>query len=451
MPQISHIKYKEITEARRYDAEYFKPEYLKSDKIIKTKEWKYFDKGIAEITGGNAFNSEGFGKGKIKVAKITEVSQEKDVDQWEAISDEEIASFPKRFLQKGDILFSGTHHNYWDIGKVLFINYEGTDATFNQRVFRIRFKKEINPEFGFILFKTRFLRNQIEKFGRGNNQLNLNFTELNQFKIPILPQSFQLKIEQIVKSAHQKQAQSKQLYREAEDILLKELGLLGYEVKHKLSFFTTKKEIEQAHRYDSEYFQPKYKEIVKKIAKFNPVSLADDRYFKIITGIYSKEYLTEGDNYIRSVNINEDLTIGIEDMYKTREKLDSKFRVKIGDIITSRVGSIGTLGYISEELNNSFISDNILRIRSTYDELNNLFLAFYLKKIGTIFMQRLQRGSVQQRLNQETLKEIKIALIKQSIQKQIAEKIQESHKLRKESKDLLEEAKRKVEEEIEKK
>ncbi|MEA2088428.1 MAG: hypothetical protein U9O55_01125 [Patescibacteria group bacterium] len=45
----------------------------------------------------------------------------------------------------------------------------------------------------------------------------------------------------------------------------------------------------------------------------------------------------------------------------------------------------------------------------------------------------------------------KIPLIKPQIQKQIAEKIKESHKLRKESKELLEEAKRKVEEEIDKK
>jgi len=45
---------------------------------------------------------------------------------------------------------------------------------------------------------------------------------------------------------------------------------------------------------------------------------------------------------------------------------------------------------------------------------------------------------------------LQIPLIKPSIQKQIAEKIQESHRLRKESKELLDEAKRKVEEEIEK-
>ncbi len=47
-------------------------------------------------------------------------------------------------------------------------------------------------------------------------------------------------------------------------------------------------------------------------------------------------------------------------------------------------------------------------------------------------------------------KQNQISLIKPQIQKQIAKKIQESHKLRKESKELLEKAKRKVEEEIEK-
>jgi len=48
------------------------------------------------------------------------------------------------------------------------------------------------------------------------------------------------------------------------------------------------------------------------------------------------------------------------------------------------------------------------------------------------------------------LEKIKIPLIDQQIQKQIAEKIKESHKLRKESKILLEKAKKMVEDEIEK-
>lgn len=35
MAQISIIKYKDILEARRFDAEYFKPEYLEIEKKLK--------------------------------------------------------------------------------------------------------------------------------------------------------------------------------------------------------------------------------------------------------------------------------------------------------------------------------------------------------------------------------------------------------------------------------
>jgi len=59
------------------------------------------------------------------------------------------------------------------------------------------------------------------------------------------------------------------------------------------------------------------------------------------------------------------------------------------------------------------------------------------------------RGSVQQRLNQETLKEVIIPLLPSETQQKIAELVKQSHKARREAKELLEEAKRKVEEAIE--
>ncbi len=65
-------------------------------------------------------------------------------------------------------------------------------------------------------------------------------------------------------------------------------------------------------------------------------------------------------------------------------------------------------------------------------------------------VEKLSGGAIIAHLKPSDFETFKIPLIKPSIQKQIAEKIQQSHKLRKESKNLLEEAKRKVEEEIEK-
>jgi restriction endonuclease S subunit len=316
----------------------------------------------------------------------------------------------------------------------------------------LRLKNLGKKEKRFLLFflLSKYGQQQIFRVGSGNVQLKFNVKDIDNLLIPNLSKFDLDYYEKFYNNIIFMNTKSKQLYKEAEELLLRELGLLDYQIKHILTFSTTKKEIDEAHRYDSEYFQPKYIEIIKKIERYEVISLANKEYFKIITGTYSEEYLSTGTNYIRSVNINEDLTIDLDTMYKIQEKIDTRFKVRAGDILTSRVGSIGTLGYVTDELNGSFISDNILRIRNTCDKLDNLYLSFYLKKIGTIFMERLQRGSVQQRLNQETLKEIKIPIIKESIQKQIAEKIQESHKLRNESKNLLEEAKRKVEEEIEK-
>ena len=64
-------------------------------------------------------------------------------------------------------------------------------------------------------------------------------------------------------------------------------------------------------------------------------------------------------------------------------------------------------------------------------------------------VEKLSGGAVIAHLKPSDFDTFKIPLIRSSVQKQIADKIQQSHMHRKESKGLLEEAKRKVEEEIE--
>ena len=70
--------------------------------------------------------------------------------------------------------------------------------------------------------------------------------------------------------------------------------------------------------------------------------------------------------------------------------------------------------------------------------------------ISKMQVEKLSGGAIIAHLKPSDFEKFKIPLIKPQIQKQIAEKIKESHKLRKESKELLEEAKGRVEEEIEK-
>jgi restriction endonuclease S subunit len=450
MAQISIIQKSDIIEAGRFDAEYFKPEYLRTEKIIENLDWGYFDKPLVEITGGNAFKSEDFGGGSVKIAKITEVSQQTNVENWNTISYNGINSFPEKTLKKGDILFSGTHHNYWDIGKVIFIDFENIKSTFNQRVFRIRFGDKINSYFGYILLKTIFLRNQIEKLGRGNNQLNLNYSELNKFKIPILNNNFQLSIEKIVKDAHEKQAESKQLYQQAGQLLLTELGLLNYQPKNKLTFDITKDDIQQAQRFDAEYFQPKYADIIKKIENYSGG-------FDVVKNIFSfnkKNFFPDDSDFYNYVPLSKvsksgEITITNKELGK---ELPTRARrlVKEGEVILSSIsGSLETSAIMAKEHNN-FIVSNGFYVFSSKKINSEALLILFKSKIMLEILQRISKGAILGGYDLTSFEKIKIPLIKSSVQIQIADKITQSHILRKQSKQLLEMAKLKVEQEIEK-
>jgi len=83
--------------------------------------------------------------------------------------------------------------------------------------------------------------------------------------------------------------------------------------------------------------------------------------------------------------------------------------------------------------------------------LNSYYASIFFNTIGSQLMIRESRGSVQARLNQETLKEIVLPILPKPAQGKIARLVRQSHRARQKAKELLEKAKREVEEFIEKK
>ncbi|NCF75439.1 MAG: hypothetical protein GWO87_03060, partial [Xanthomonadaceae bacterium] len=259
MPQISIIKKSDIQEARRFDAEFFKPEYLEIEKKIINHQWNYLKDISKDILTGKTPQYEE--NAKTLVVRSGDLRKNLiNIDGLLKTNETELF-----YLNINDVLISSIGKG--SIGKIA-INYEREKIATVSEVTVIRGAK-INPAFLDVFLLSYFGQAQIEKFITGaTGQLHLLPSNIKKFKIPILPQSFQLQIEKIVKSAYEKQTQSKQLYKEAEEALLKEVDLLDYKPEHILSFETTKKEIDEARRFDAEYFQPKYEKIVKKIENY---------------------------------------------------------------------------------------------------------------------------------------------------------------------------------------
>jgi type I restriction enzyme S subunit len=262
--------------------------------------------------------------------------------------------------------------------------------------------------------------------------------------------TFQLQIEEIVKLAHQKQSDSKQLYREAEELLLVELGLLNYEVKHSLWFTTTKKEVSEAHRYDSEYFQPKYVEIIKKIKEYEGGWDLVKNQFKQNATLSKKD--KDYYNYVQISDVNIANGEIIPNKVDTKDiPANGKRKLFKNDLLISKVRPYrGAISFIDFEADNLIGSGAFTVLQEKTEYKKEVLMIFLKSKFIKELLLRYNSGTSYPVIKDEDILNLQIPLIKSSIQKQIADKVQESHKLRKESKELLEEAKRKVEEEIEK-
>ena len=448
MSQISYIKYKDIKEARRYDAEYFKPEYLKIEKKIKAGKFttvgnvtKLFVKGIFDI---NADVYTSFGVPFVRISNLKNLKI--DDNDIVYIPTEENLKNKKTELHYGDIVLSKTAYPACSL-----VTLEQCNVSQDTIAVKLKNDTEVLSPYVVVFLNTNYGMEQMRRYFTGNIQMHLNLTESRQILIPVFSSDFQKKVAELFNVSLAKQTQSKQLYREAEELLLKELGLLNYLVKNTLAFSTTKKEVEQAHRYDSEYFQPKYEEIIEKIEKYDGGFDVVKNQFKQNTTLSKKD----GDycNYIEISDVNVSNGEIITNRVEIKDiPANGKRKLFKNDLLISKVRPYrGAISFIDFEPDNLLGSGafTVLQEKTDYKkETLMIFLkTFFIKDL----LLRYNCGTSYPVIKDEDILNLKIPLIKPHIQKQIAEKIQESHKLRKESKALLEEAKRKVEEEIEKK
>ena len=90
-------------------------------------------------------------------------------------------------------------------------------------------------------------------------------------------------------------------FKEAENILLSELGLTNWQPKHQLTFIKNFSDTEQAERIDAEYYQPKYDAIISTIKNYSGGWERLDKLVEIkkCIEVGSDEYLDEGVPFIR--------------------------------------------------------------------------------------------------------------------------------------------------------
>ena len=447
--QYSILHYQEVKRNPdfRYEPEFFLPKYLEQEKRLSKIDTVPL-KECATLSNGRAFDSQEFSSdGNIHIAKIGDITQKRNYQQWELISKDHFNSLKARYLAHNDILMTLTGDPP-DVGKVQLI-YEPpkNKLSWNQRVALLKLKKQENissSEYLFAALSSKYCRDHVERWAKGIRQRNVGNPAVLNMAIPILWE-IQNHITAITQNSFSLLEISKELYTQAQTLLLSELRITDWQAKHQLTFVKNYSDTEQAERVDADYFQPKYEEIIHKMKSHSGgwdtlgnLIYLKDKNFRPVDEIEYK--------YIELANIVGYGGIS-ECMIEQGQDLPSRARhkVAIGDVIVSSIeGSLDSIALIDEEYDSALCSTGFHVINS--QAFNSETLLVLLKSIvGQLQFKKGCSGTILAAIHKDEFAKIILPIIADEKQIQIQQKIVESFRLRKQSKHLLECAKRAVE------
>jgi len=246
-------------------------------------------------------------------------------------------------------------------------------------------------------------------------------------------------------------SESELFYKQAENLLLGELGLKDFDFEKISSSIVNFSDILEARRMDAEYFQPKYEKLISKIESQNHKRLGDLVSVKKGVEIGAEQYQDEGKPFIRVSSMGKfEINDGNQKYLseKLYEELKNNFQPQVGEILLTKDATPG-IAYVLKENIEGIISGGTLRLKLK-EKIEAEYLALCLNSIiGQMQAERDAGGSVIAHWKPEQIKNVVIPILPSETQQKIAELVRQSHEARKKAKELLEEAKRKVEEMIE--
>ena len=429
--ECSEVSITELEHSMRIDSEYYQKKYLIYESTLTGNNTLLLGDVADFLIGpfGSAYDTENY----IEHSNYRYVRGQdvrpfvlKD-NEARYMTKEDFCRLQKYELKENDILVSvvGT------LGNACIVQSKDIPAIFSCKSTVIR-KKGINPYFLLAYINSNLGHTLLLRKERGAIQKGLNRDDLHNLIIPMFSSDFQNKVEELIRCSLNINEQSQNLYLKAEKLLLREIDVADFSpTEENVAVKNLSQSFMKSGRLDAEYYQPKYDFYEAKIKNYcGGYNKLGDICKYIFTGEYADEYLEKSPKlqfYIRGTNMKNG-RIEKDDNYYVRPDCFAK-KVCSGDIVTTRVGTLGTFAEIDDSLDGSVCSDNVICFRMPDECKSDVYTLLFNSKPMYELIDRLARGSVQQRLNQETLKQIVVPILNFDLQERLSEMIQNSFSL----------------------
>ena len=398
-------------------------------------------------------NTEKKGYPIFRMNELHHMLADLEVEKYANVSSIEYQAFS---LQNRDVLFNRTNSYEW-VGRT-GIYYKNDDTPFTYASYLVKFVPDssvILPEYLTTFLNTGIGIKAIKARARQSvNQTNVNPEEVKEIEIPLLSMKLQKAIEQLFILANSHRVKALDLYRKADKKLNNILQVTSYAEKIAHSEKSLSNSFLISGRLDAEYYHPKYDALFSTLSKHKTIPLGGSRGLVSIKKSIepgSEAYLEEGIPFIRvsdvdkyeistpPIMLSKDIVPNIEDLYPKKDT-----------ILLSKDGSIG-IAYKLEKDMEAVTSGALLHL--TVKD-SNVVLPDYLTLVLNSLIVQLQaerdcNGAIIQHWKPSDIEKVLIPILDMSVQQEIASKVQESFRLRAESKRLLDLAVKTVEMAIE--
>ena len=447
--EISEVVFSNIDLGDRYDAEYFTKEYLDIEQQLE----KVTTKKVGELSTAVA---SAFYPAATQLYSIGDTAFVRCVDCIDfpiitRVQDDLFEKIPYSFgkenkgisfLKKGEIVIT-------KVGTPCYASivddYE--EVALSRTVLGLSNIHGIDEYYLMIFLRCKYGFEQLYRQRELTIQYQLTLPRVKSVAVFCPSKNFQGIIREMCLKYREMSAESTAAYEKAENLLTDSLGISAKHFENTVSVKSYADSFLKSGRLDAEYYQPQYDYYHSKIVEYSKghFRIGDIAEY-VFTGEYSDEYLPKDCNrkfYIRGTNMKNG-RIHTDENYYVDPSKHQKY-VSAGDIVTTRVGTVGLFAEIDNSLDGAICSDNVICFRlPDYCKPDVYTLLLNSKPIHEL-IDRLARGSVQQRLNQETLRDVVLPILAPELQEDLSEAIQISFSLQIGADKLLDYAKQAVE------
>lgn len=415
-----------------------------------TENTRYVYKKIGDVLKQSQYgisiemNEDGNGYPIYRMNEIHNSVCDLEVKKYADITPQEFEIFK---LNDGDVLFNRTNSYEW-VGRtgIYYKASERDDKVFASYLVRLIPDTEyILPEYLTAFLNTEIATHQIKVRARQSiNQTNVNPEEVKEIAIPLLCKELQTAIQKNYNFAYADLIAAKKAYAQAEAILNTYLNIRDYD-DNGYAVKTLSDSFMQSGRLDAEYYQSKYNCLIAQINTTEIVSSLCNVFNENFVPDDKVEY-----KYIELANVgvsgdisNVETIIGI-DLPSRARRLVRKGQV----IISSIEGSLSSCALVDDEYDGALCSTGFYVINSGKINSETLLVLFKSKPIQLLLKQRCS-GTILTAISKDEFFNMPLPTINDAVQKEIADKVHESFRLRKEAKRLLDNAIKAVEMAIE--